>query len=309
MKEAHVANVTYTQLPKIPVLMDEYRNAVKDILPVIGSNRKAVTSPTTAFEVKGVTIDVPHLAAYVKSTNLRLENNLPMTYPYVLSFPIVMKVLTAPDFPFGAVGAVHLTNVIEQTRPLTVDDELDIRVHAENLREHTKGLLIDLITEISVDGEVVWRQTSGFLSKGAKLASSSPLIGGAKTDGIILPITELDDPRPSATLRVTPGQIKTYAEASGDKNPIHVSSAGAKAFGFPAVIAHGMWSAAAMLSTLEGQLPDAGRFTVQFAKPVTLPASIAVFNQRTADGGWDIQLRKASKLKTAHAIGKIENFS
>lgn len=303
-----MAEVSYKELPKIPALMDEYRNAVKDILPVVGSTRSAKDNPKTAFEVRGVKIDVPHLAAYCSATDLRLSNELPLTYPYVLSFPIVMKVLTAPDFPFGAVGAVHLNNVIEQKRALTVDDVLDIKVHAENLREHNKGLLIDLVTEITSAGEVVWRQVSGFLAKGAKLSSSSPLAGGEKTDGVILPITELADPRPTATVRVTPSQIKDYAEASGDKNPIHVSGVGAKAFGFPAVIAHGMWSAARLLATLEGEIPSAARYTVQFAKPVTLPASVAVFTEKAANGGWDIQLRKASKLDTVHAVAKIEKL-
>ncbi|TYR18505.1 hypothetical protein FYJ88_06890 [Corynebacterium urealyticum] len=303
-----MAEVSYKELPKIPALMDEYRNAVKDILPVVGSTRSAKDNPKTAFEVRDVKIDVPHLAAYCSATDLRLSNELPLTYPYVLSFPIVMKVLTAPDFPFGAVGAVHLNNVIEQKRALTVDDVLDIKVHAENLREHNKGLLIDLVTEITSAGEVVWRQVSGFLAKGAKLSSSSPLAGGEKTDGVILPITELADPRPTATVRVTPSQIKDYAEASGDKNPIHVSGVGAKAFGFPAVIAHGMWSAARLLATLEGEIPSATRYTVQFAKPVTLPASVAVFTEKAANGGWDIQLRKASKLDTVHAVAKIEKL-
>ena len=197
-----MAEVSYKELPKIPALMDEYRNAVKDILPVVGSTRSAKDNPKTAFEVRGVKIDVPHLAAYCSATDLRLTNELPLTYPYVLSFPIVMKVLTAPDFPFGAVGAVHLNNVIEQKRALTVDDVLDIKVHAENLREHNKGLLIDLVTEITAGGEVVWRQVSGFLAKGAKLSSSSPLAGGQKTDGVILPITELADPRPTANVQI-----------------------------------------------------------------------------------------------------------
>ncbi|WP_238599353.1 MaoC/PaaZ C-terminal domain-containing protein [Corynebacterium heidelbergense] len=290
--------------------MEEYRSAVKDMLPVVGTKRSAKANPKTAYQVTGVKVDVSHLAAYTSSTGLRLNNELPLTYPYVLSFPIVMKVLTAKDFPFAAVGVVHLTNVIEQTRPLTVDDVVDFSVHAENLREHTKGLLIDLVTTVSVDGDVVWKQTSGFLSKGAKLSSSSTLGGKEKTDGRILPAAQLPaDPTPTSTVRVTPADIKVYANASGDKNPIHVSGVGAKAFGFPSVIAHGMWSAATMLAVLEGQIPPAARFSVEFAKPVTLPGTVAVFTDGSAQKGWQIQLRKASKLETLHATGAIESLN
>ncbi|QFQ02223.1 bifunctional enoyl-CoA hydratase/phosphate acetyltransferase [Corynebacterium urogenitale] len=307
-----MSTVTYKELSSIPVLMDEYRNAVKDILPGVGTKRSAKDNPSTAFEVKGVKIDVAHLAAYNSATGLRLSNELPLTYPYVLSFPIVMKVMTAKDFPLTAVGLVHLNNTIEQTRPLTVDNELDIAVHAENLRPHTKGVLIDFVTKVSVAGEVVWTQTSAFLAKGAKLSSSSPHKDAEPTDARLLDKAAKPEVTPTATYRVTPEDIKIYADASGDKNPIHVSNLGAKAFGFPATIAHGMWSAAAMLRGLEGQIPQAARFQVDFAKPVVLPGSVALFannSEGTAAEGnanWDLQLRKASKLDILHATGRIE---
>ena len=86
--------VDYKKLDSIPVLMDEYRNAVKDVVPGVGSPRSAKENPTTAFKVEGVKIKVSELAAYNAATGLRLRNELPITYPYVLSFPIVMKILT-----------------------------------------------------------------------------------------------------------------------------------------------------------------------------------------------------------------------
>ena len=45
---------------------------------------------------------------------------------------------------------------------------------------------------------------------------------------------------PSLTRRVTVEQIRQYAEASGDRNPIHLDEAFARAAGLPGVIAHGM---------------------------------------------------------------------
>lgn len=306
-------NVTYKQLPKIPVLMEEYRSAAKDLLPVIGTKRNVNSTPKTGFEVMGVKVEVAHLAAYNAATGLRLNNELPITYPYVLGFPLMMKVFGAKDFPVNAVGLVHLTNVIEQTRPLTVDDELDFRVHTSGVRPHFKGVLVDMETTVSVAGEEVWKQTSTMLALGQKLKDAKE----EPTNGYLLPQPgELEDPRPTATIRVTPSDIKEYAEASGDKNPIHVSSVGAKAFGFPKTIAHGMWTAAAMLRVLEGQLPKAGRFTVQFAKPVILPAKVAVFANREGATGsgvanavsstWDLQVRSANKLDKLHAVGRYE---
>ncbi|WP_010122134.1 MaoC/PaaZ C-terminal domain-containing protein [Corynebacterium nuruki] len=308
--------VTYTTLPAVPELMDEYKGAAKDLVPVIGAKRSAKADPTTGFEVTGVTVDIAHLGDYCASTGLRLTNELPATYPYVLSFPLAMKVMATPDFPFNAVGAVHLTNDITQTRPLTVDDVLTVRTRAENLRTHRKGLLIDMVTEVFVEdaegnpgGTPVWTQTSGFLAKGAKLSSSADAAVKARPEdsGSLFERPEVPaDPTPTATWEANPEITRYYAEASGDKNPIHVSALGAKAFGFPARIAHGMWSAARLLSGLEGQLPTGGsRFTVEFAKPVVLPTKVAFFAAKDGDA-WNLQLRKASKLETLHAIGRVE---
>jgi acyl dehydratase len=45
---------------------------------------------------------------------------------------------------------------------------------------------------------------------------------------------------PSLTKRVTVEQIRQYAEASGDRNPIHLDESFARSAGLPGVIAHGM---------------------------------------------------------------------
>jgi acyl dehydratase len=48
------------------------------------------------------------------------------------------------------------------------------------------------------------------------------------------------------TLPVGRDQLRKYAEASGDPNPIHLSDEAAEAAGLPGVIAHGMLTVATM---------------------------------------------------------------
>ena len=55
-----------------------------------------------------------------------------------------------------------------------------------------------------------------------------------------------------------------------------------------------MFSAAAVLANIEGQLPDAVRYDVKFGKPVFLPATLGVYADRAHDG-WDITLRDMAK--------------
>lgn len=302
--------VAYTDINSIPELMTIYRTAVKDVIPVVGTSHKATGDPSSAFRVQEVTVDRQHLAAYCQTTGLRFGNELPATYPYVLSFPLVMKVLTAKDFPFQAMGAVHISNTITQHKPVSITDSFELRVRSENLRSHRRGLIIDLITELSIDGEIVWEQTSTFLGNGAKLSSSAPQVVRERGEesGQSLPRPDLPARASNALVRVSPEDIKHYAEASGDKNPIHVSKAGAKVFGFPSTIAHGMYTAAVMLASLEGRLPASFTYTVDFAKPVVLPATVGLWVDQS-DGEWSIQARKASKPETMHAVGRIEASS
>ncbi|MEI4535532.1 MaoC/PaaZ C-terminal domain-containing protein, partial [Pseudomonas aeruginosa] len=84
------------------------------------------------------------------------------------------------------------------------------------------------------------------------------------------------------------------ASIGGDHNPIHTNAIAAKLFGFPTVIAHGMFSAAAVLANIEGQLPDAVKYSVRFAKPVVLPAKAGLNVERDADG-WELTLRNLKK--------------
>ena len=51
---------------------------------------------------------------------------------------------------------------------------------------------------------------------------------------------EVGQDLPSATRLVTREDVKAYADASGDQNPMHQDDEVARAAGFPRVVAHGM---------------------------------------------------------------------
>ena len=299
----------FKTLDKIPDLGAEFRKIVADKLPGVGVKRVADRDPATGVEVDGVTVDPRHLAAYNQAVGLRTGSELPVTYPFVLSFPLVMRIMRSGDFPYSPMGAVHISNQIEQTRALRLGEEFKLRVHARNVREHRRGLLVDLVTEVIVGAETVWAQTSTFLGMGATLDSAAPqeIKDRGQERGTRLPAAgEEPDVAQTALWMVTAEDIKQYADASGDKNPVHVSRIGARAFGFPNVIAHGMWTAARMLAPLEGRIGGALRYTVDFAKPVVLPARIAFWAQRDPDGGaWKLEVRKAKKPESVHAVAEV----
>jgi acyl dehydratase len=241
--------------------------------------------PVRTVTVDELPIDRANVAEYAEVTGLRYADAVPLTYPFALTFPTIMSLVTGFDFPFAAMGSVHLENEITQYRPIRVSDTVNIAVHAENLREHRKGLLADIVTDVSVGNEVAWHQVTTFLHQQRTSLSDEPKPAPQKQPKL---------PAPKAILRISPGQIRRYAAVGGDHNPIHTSSVGAKLFGFPTSIAHGMFSAAAVLANLEASLPDAVTYSVRFGKPVLLPASAGLYVDQVQDG-WDISLRNISK--------------
>ena len=241
--------------------------------------------PDRALTVDDVAIDRANVAAYTAITGLRYGDAVPLTYPFVLTYPAVMELVTGFDFPFAAIGAVHTENRIIRHRPIAVTDTVGISTHAENLREHRKGLLVDVVSRVSVGNEPAWDQVTTFLHQQHTSLSDEP--------GPEPPKAPKLSP-PDAILRITPRQIRRYSSIGADRNPIHTSRLGARLFGFPKPIAHGMFSAAAVLTNIEGQLPDAVSYTVKFGKPVFLPSSLGLYVDRVAQG-WDITLRDMAK--------------
>ncbi|MEE6178741.1 MaoC/PaaZ C-terminal domain-containing protein [Mycobacterium sp. 050134] len=257
--------------------------AVAGALPVVSRGGGV---PSRTVSIDELPIDQAHVAEYAAVTGLRYGNHVPLTYPFALTFPALMSLVTGFDFPFAAMGSVHTENHITQYRPIAVTDTVSVRVHAENLREHRKGLLVDLVTDVGVGNETAWHQVTTFLHQQRTSLSDEPKPPPEKQPKL---------PPPGAVLRVTPGQIRRYAAVGGDHNPIHTNPVAAKLFGFPTVIAHGMFSAAAVLPNIEARFPDAVRYSVRFGKPLVLPATAGLYIDQGDDGGWDISLRNVAK--------------
>ncbi|GFG73977.1 MaoC/PaaZ C-terminal domain-containing protein [Mycobacterium botniense] len=237
--------------------------------------------PSRTVTVDDVPIDRANVADYAALTGLRYRNAVPLTYPFTLTFPPMMSLVTGFDFPFAAIGAIHTENHITQYRPITVTDTVGIAVHAENLREHRRGLLADLVADIRIGNDIAWHQVTTFLHQQRTSLSDEPKPPPQKQPKL---------PPPNAILQITPAQIRRYAAIGGDHNPIHTNPIAARLFGFPTVIAHGMYSAAAVLANIEARLPDAVTYSVRFGKPVVLPAKVGLYVDPVEDG-WDLALR------------------
>ncbi|MEV4753776.1 MaoC/PaaZ C-terminal domain-containing protein [Micromonospora sp. NPDC049559] len=278
------------ELPALPPAGPLYRRAVVGMLPGRGGDRHGAGLPDVELLVRGVTVDRAHLAAYDRVCGFRLTDALPATYPHVLAFPLALRLMTAPEFPFPLAGLVHIANRITVIRPLDAGEPLELSVRAADLRPHDRGRQVDVLATATVDGEVVWRDVSTYLHKERAAPD-----GGRREVG-----DRPEPPAATARWRVEPRVGTEYARVSGDRNPIHTSRLGARIFGFPGPIAHGMWSKARCLAALEGRLPDAYTVAVSFKLPVRLPGTVAF----SASPGWTFALHDARSGRP-HLAGTV----
>ncbi|HSV40676.1 MAG TPA: MaoC/PaaZ C-terminal domain-containing protein [Nocardioidaceae bacterium] len=270
---------------------------VKAALPALpgvsllpGVKKSGGDLPDITLVRNGVPIDPAHVAAYAEVCGFPSKDTLPLPYPHMLAFPLHMALMTDSKFPFAAMGTVHLENVITQHRALTAAEKLDVKVWAENLRGHAKGKIYDVMTEISADGDVVWEERSTMLvrGKGDPDAPAGLDIEQVPTSGLTWKL---------------PGDLgRRYGAVSGDRNPIHLYGVTAKAFGFPRQIAHGMWSMARCVATLENRLDDKVTVEVAFKTPILLPGVVAV-GSRVDDEGAIFSLSNP-KNGAPHLVGR-----
>jgi acyl dehydratase len=71
--------------------------------------------------------------------------------------------------------------------------------------------------------------------------------------------------------------VKAYADASGDQNPLHQDDAFARMVGFPGIIAHGMFTMGHLVTALTDWLGDPGALRsidVQFRAVVYMDETI-----------------------------------
>ncbi len=84
---------------------------------------------------------------------------------------------------------------------------------------------------------------------------------------------------PSKTYIINRASLVTYANASGDQNPIHQNEEFAQSVGLENVIAHGMYTMGLVgqyVSSMAGSSSKVKEFSARFAKPVVVPSGVDV---------------------------------
>jgi acyl dehydratase len=257
--------------------------------------------PRLELTLPQVEIERDRLLAYERVCGFTDSPTLPVTYPHILAFPLQMALMADGSFPFAAVGLVHVENEITQHQALRPSDRLSLAVRATALQPHPRGHTFAILTRARVGDELAWEERSTMLRRDGEPA------GGSAAEHE--PAEDVGDRRgpDGVEWHVSADTGRRYAAVSGDRNPIHTHAIGAKLFGFPRAIAHGMWTLARCLAPLTGELPEAFTVAVRFRKPVLLPADVSFLADR--DGtSVRFALRGAARWEP-HLSGRVERPS
>lgn len=255
-----------------------------------------VDFPRTTVTLQGAGFDAGRLAGFARLTGFPLRDELPLPFPHLLGFALQVQLLVTEPFPFRLLGLVHLRQRFEQTRPLRLEDRVDVSVRAVGLRPHRRGTTVDLVTQVrpAGSGEVVWSGWSRYLARGLTMPGT---VGPS-------PVRLAAPEGPGTLWRVPADTGRLYAAVSGDVNPIHLAAPAAKLLGFRRALAHGLWTASRSLAALGGRLPDAARFDVEFGTPLLLPSTVRHVTAPDADG-WSTAVRSRDGERV-HLVGRLE---
>lgn len=262
----------------------------------MGKHKGAAGWTDTLYVRPKVILDARKVARYAKVCGFKKEQGVPMLLPHLEAFPLAMMFFGSGQFPFKAMGMVHLANRATLHKRIHVGDELRFEVQTGELFSHKKGQVMTLQARALRRGELVWDSTWTFLSTVVRNPVGPEYVSVLEDDALL---------SNQADFTVTLPLIRRYGKVSGDVNPIHMSNITAKLMGFRKAIAHGMWTKARALAILMPQEPvDYAEVNVEFKTPLFLPAKNVLWAHRSVSGA-NFEVRNAKGDRT-HLRGQLK---
>ncbi len=274
-------------------------SAARMFLDALKSSRKKPgvvnALPAITYVRPSVVLDVNHIAAYRKICGYSDAQGVPIIYPQMLTFPLMMAFFASPACPWPGMGTVHLANRIHQHTSVKAGDDLRVEVATGEMLAHEKGQVFNLEMKILRGDELVWDATQTLLRIGVKNPVGETYVSALDAN---LPLSHQADFSAPADIG------RRYGKVSGDMNPIHLSAISAKLFGFRTAIAHGLWTKARALATLMPQgILETAQVNVEFKTPLFLPARASLWTTRTKQGtSFEVRNAKGDK---PHLRGQI----
>lgn len=199
----------------------------------------------------------------------------PPIFPVRPLFAMLTAAVSDPELNADFLRLVHGEQDIRFHRHLKPWDLAAGRAEIASIQTKASGELLNIRQWLMVDGEMTTEIVSGLFIRGESKGAGAPTSTSAETPPV-------RDVIYSEKQVVAADQPARYAEASLDRNPIHLDPQVALAAGHPSVILHGLctmaFAARAVVNGVADGNPDRlKRLKVRFSKPV-LP-------------GWELETR------------------
>lgn len=161
-------------------------------------------------------------------TQIPYAQTLPIFFPQAMTFRLVMRTVTDPDFPEPIWNALQLRNEINQFYPLHVNDTLNFSLKTHSYRFLEKGVEADFITEARRDGVLCWQNITTFYYR---IKHGRPIEAPINLPPTISTV-------PTNTFQLPGGGGLKFGDLSGDYNGIHLYNPYAKMLGFKSAFLH-----------------------------------------------------------------------
>lgn len=262
----------------------------------MGMNKELVGREYSKIEPFPVSAEAAR--AYADASNASdiaaYKDIAPPMYGVAFSFAALGAPLFDPDLHVDMMRLVHGDQDMRFVRAVKPGDVIQAKSRVAAITEKSTGEVIDIeMTCTNQRGEVVLEAKSGLFVRGPRKKDAPEGAAGEKRD----PDEEAWAAAPvawSVTETVAPDQSRRYAEASGDRNPIHTDEDVAKMAGLPGIILHGLCTMAfvhnACVRKVANDPARVKRLSVRFARPVLMNDVLTIEARGPSNGPWQLRV-------------------
>lgn len=210
---------------------------------------------------------------------------------------LLFGIMEDPELGLDMLHLLHGEHDLRIHRHVQPWDVVTRRATLDHVEQKAKGLLVEGTLWGFVEGQPAIEARTAFFIRGQQLA---PVGTGHRDKPRPVPIPDRA-PDVSRSFRVDSDQSARYADASLDRNPVHIDPAIARDAGFPDVILHGLCtmalSGAALLRAVAfGDSRVLRRLAVRWTRPVQNDTTLQIRAWRLEPGHWRFEVVDAEGL-------------
>ena len=248
---------------------------MKNTLPLLSE----MIIPSFRTILKGIKIKKEGIAINKKFENVYIDNSslksyreflnwnadLPLAFFYLMAQRAQTNLMLSSDFTIAIPGLVHVANTLTSLEKIDEIEPFKLKAKVEVSYKDTGSLIPKFTVDFIQNKKVVIRCISTYIAKRKGNKKSKPI----ENEYNVFTHTSVN----TENWEISKNLGKKYAQASGDKNPIHSSKLFARIIGFKNPILQGWYSVSRIVKTCETEFKTTFKsIEVEFKSPVFLPS-------------------------------------